>query len=814
MKKVVSILMCLVFLNFYSQESVLTGLILNDQNLPITNVNIQFDKGGSTSDNNGYYRIEVESNKKIDVVFSHINYKQLKITVDLSDNEILEFNPILNTKFEQISEVILNTTTRSEIKSIQNISPEKLRYIKGVQPGIENILKTLPGVSINNEMSTQYSVRGGNFDENLVYVNGIEIYRPFLIRSGQQEGLSFINSEMIDDIKFSSGGFEAIYGDKMSSVLDIKYKSPNSNQYKLNSSFLGGSFTSENISKNKNISNILGLRYRDNSLLVNSKETNSNFKPSFLDIQNFFKINLNSKVSVSSIINFSLNKYNFQPINRQTNFGTLDDPLALIIFYDGEEKDKYSTYFNSVAIDFKPNQRDIYTLSSSFYNTNEKEYFDILAQYNLAEVNTNIGSENLGEVEFSQGVGSQLNHARNDLSAKILNIESKLKLIRKKNEFNFSLKFTSEKINDRMVEWEIIDSAGYFIDPPFISNISEQPYEANEGPIVPFLNIRSTSESTINRIQFYSQWENESYINDNKIYYNLGFRIHNWSFKSNQDFSDTSNNKTIISPRLQIGFVPKWNSKMIFNLKYGIYYQPPFYKELRGFTGELNPTVNAQKSTHYVFSNEYKFDLWKRPFRLNSEIYYKDLNNINPYTIDNVRIRYQANNNAFGYAYGLDLRLNGEFVKGTESWFSFGYLKTEENIDNRGYISRPTDQRLKFGILFQDYVPNMPNLKMFINLIYNTGLPGGSPSYADPYEYQNRLPDYKRADLGIMYQIKNSSKLFNLDEVSVGLEIFNMFNIQNTITNTWVRDVYSKRQYSIPNYLSPRIFNLNMDIKF
>ena len=397
MKKVVSIFMCLIFLNFYSQESVLTGLILNDQNLPITNVNIQFNKKGSTSDNNGYYRIEVESNKKIDVVFSHINYKELKITVDLTDNEILEFNPILNTKFEQISEVILNTTTRSELKSIQNISPEKLRYIKGVQPGIENILKTLPGVSINNEMSTQYSVRGGNFDENLVYVNGIEIYRPFLIRSGQQEGLSFINSEMIDDIKFSSGGFEAIYGDKMSSVLDIKYKSPNSNQYKLNSSFLGGSFTSENISKNKNISNILGLRYRDNSLLVNSKETNSNFKPSFLDIQNFFKINLNSKVSVSSIINFSLNKYNFQPINRQTNFGTLDDPLALIIFYDGEEKDKYSTYFNSVAIDFKPNQRDIYTLSSSFYNTNEKEYFDILAQYNLAEVNTNIGSENLGE---------------------------------------------------------------------------------------------------------------------------------------------------------------------------------------------------------------------------------------------------------------------------------------------------------------------------------------------------------------------------------------------------------------------------------
>ena len=253
---------------------------------------------------------------------------------------------------------------------------------------------------------------------------------------------------------------------------------------------------------------------------------------------------------------------------------------------------------------------------------------------------------------------------------------------------------------------------------------------------------------------------------------------------------------------------------MIFNLKYGIYHQPPFYKELRSFNGQINPSVEAQKSTHYVFSNEYKFDLWKRPFKLNSEIYYKDLENINPYTIDNVRIRYQATNNAFGYAYGLDLRLNGEFVKGTESWFSFGYLKTEENIDNRGYISRPTDQRLKFGILFQDYVPNMPNLKMFINLIYNTGLPGGSPSYADPYEYQNRLPDYKRADIGIMYLIEDARKLFNVEEVSIGMEIFNMFNMQNTITNTWVRDVYSKRQYSIPNYLSPRIFNLIWKLNF
>ena len=814
MKNFVLILLCLVYSSFFSQEGVITGLILDEENFPIKDVNIQFDDKGSISDVDGYYKIEVESGKNINIVFTHINHKRLQITVNLSKNETLEFNPVLSTKFEQISEVVLNTTRREDLKSIQNIPPEKLRDIKGVQPGIENILKTLPGVSINNEMSTQYSVRGGNFDENLVYVNGIEIYRPFLIRSGQQEGLSFVNSEMTDDIKFSSGGFEAKYGDKMSSVLDIKYKSPDSNQYRINTSFLGGSFTSENISKDKNISNILGLRYRDNSLLVNSKETNSNFKPSFFDLQNHLRLSVNPRLSISTLTNFSLNRYNFKPLNRQTNFGTLDDPLALIIFYDGEEKDRYATFFNSISFDYKPNQRDTYTINSSFYNTTEKEYFDILAQYNLAEVNTNIGSEDLGEVEFSQGVGSQLNHARNDLNAQIFNIESKLKLIRKKNEFNFSFKFTKENISDRIVEWEVIDSAGYFIDPPFITNISEQPYEANEGPIVPFQNIRSTIDTSIERIQFYSQWESESYINNNKIYYNLGIRAHNWSLNSSEDWSNDVKNKIVISPRFQIGYVPSWNPKMIFNLKYGIYYQPPFYKELRSFSGEINPSLRAQKSTHYVLSNEYRFDLWNRPFRLNSELYFKDLDDLNTYTIDNVRIRYVANNNAFGYAYGLDLRLNGEFVKGTESWFSFGYLKTEENIDDRGYISRPTDQRLKFGVLFQDYVPNMPNLKMFINLIYNTGLPGGSPSYADPYEYQNRLPDYKRADIGIMYLITNARKLFNVEEVSIGMEIFNMFNMQNTITNTWVRDVYSKRQYSIPNYLSPRIFNLNMDIKF
>jgi len=809
-KNLICVFFTLVFYNSFSQKSTLTGLILNQKNEPIEGVNIISSKEGTTTDQNGFYKFIIDSNEDVTITFSHINYKKTKIIINLIQNEVLEFNPVLSEYFEQISEIIINSNSRSDIKSILNLSPKKLRDVKGIMPGIENILKTLPGVSLNNEMSSQYSVRGGNFDENLIYVNGVEIFRPLLVRSGQQEGLSFVNSEMTDNVKFSAGGFESKYGDKMSSVLDIRYRVPKKNDFKINTSLLGASIISDNIFRDGKITNMLGVRYRNNSLLVNSKETVSNFTPSFLDIQNSLNFNIGNKLKIGSILNYSRNSYNFKPLNRQTNFGTIEDPLALVIFYQGDEKDNYISYFNSIFLDYELNNSTNLNLTSSFYNSNEKEYYDILAQYNLAEVNTNIGSEDLGEIEFSQGVGSQLNHARNNLNAQIFNIDSKIKYIKNKNEFNLSLKYTSERINDRIVEWEVIDSAGYLIDPPFILNLSEQPYEPNEGPIVPFQNIRSTTKTKINRVQSYLQWENESFLKNSKIYYNIGLRHHMWKINSNKF-------KSVISPRLQISLIPDSNPNMIYRFKYGIYNQPPFYKELRAYDGLLNEDVLAQKSTHYVISNEYNFDMWDRSFKLSSEIYYKDLKDINPYTLENVRIRYSATNNSKAYAYGLDVRINGEFVKGTESWFSFGYLKTEENIDNRGFIPRPTDQRLKFGILFQDYVPNIPKLKMFINLVYNTGLPGGSPSYADSYEYLNRLPDYKRADIGISYEIKGKSKkliINKFDKISFGIEIFNMFDMQNSITNTWVRDVYSKRQYSIPNYLTPRIFNLNLDIDF
>jgi len=797
----------------FAQNAEVMGVILDNSNNPIENINVISNLSGTTTNSNGFYSISVPSNQDVSIDFTHISYKKISLKFNLNEDEVFEFNPIMNESIEQIATIVLNSRSRDNFSGVSNINPEVIRKIRGAQPGIENLLKTLPGVNISNELSTQYSVRGGNFDENLVYVNDVEVYRPFLVRSGQQEGLSFVNTDLIKSVKFSSGGFQSKYGDKMSSVLDIKYRKPVKNKLSSNLNLLGSRISSDLISNNSKITNILGFRYRDNSLLVQSRETKTNYKPSFIDFQNLFTYTVSDKIELSFLSNISVNNYNYKPKTRQTNFGTLEDPTALIVYYDGQEKDKYKTFFSSLTTKINLRKNLILKVIASTFNTVEKEYFDILAQYNLGEVNSSIGDENLGEVEFSEGIGAQLNHARNSLDALIFNIENKLYYKIDNNNLEFSVKYSSENIDDRIIEWEIIDSAGFSIDPPFINSISQQPYESNQGPILPFSDIRSTNSTKIKRLQSYLQWSKISNNSSGEFYYNAGLRMHGWKINENKL-------KTVISPRAQFAIKPNWEKDMLFRLSTGIYYQPPFYRELRGFDGNVNYDVKAQKSIHFVLSNDYSLKIWNRPFKLLSELYYKKMDDVNTYTIDNVRIRYSAENNAKAYAYGLDLRLNGEFVPGTESWFSLGYLKTEENINKQGYIARPTDQRLKFGILFQDYVPNIPDLKMYLNLIYNTGVPGGSPSYSNPYNYLNRLPDYKRADLGISYIIVGDEKKYKngfkslFDELTIGLEIFNMFNVQNSITNTWVRDVYSKRQFSIPNYLTPRIFNLNLEFKF
>tara|TARA_Y100000385_G_scaffold114630_1_gene119102 strand:- start:4529 stop:6934 length:2406 start_codon:yes stop_codon:yes gene_type:complete len=800
-----------------AQTATLRGVLLDELNNPIENATISANLNGTISNSNGFYILEIPANEDINIEFSHINHKSVSVIFNLRDGQEFEFNPVLKIDIEQIETVVITGTKRSVFEGVTTISPKIIRTIKGAQPGVENLLKTLPGVNISNELSTQYSVRGGNFDENLVYVNGIEVYRPFLVRSGQQEGLSFVNTNMVQDLQFSAGGFQAKYGDKLSSVLDITYRKPTEFGVRADFSLLGGSITAEGASKNNKFSALVGLRYRDNTLLVDAKETQTNYEPQFLDAQTYLNYKISPKFDLSFLGNISSNTYNYAPETRQTNFGTLQNPIALLVFYEGQEQDAYSTYFGALNGSYQVNENLNLQLIGSSFHTTEQEYFDILAQYRLGEVNSNIGDENLGEVEFSEGIGGQINHARNDLDALITNVEHRGDYKKNKNHFQWSLKYTNEDIRDRVVEWEVIDSAGFSINPPNLDQFDNQPYTPNTGPLAPYLNIRATNSTIVQRLQAFAQWSKRSNLGASEVFYNFGVRAHQWHVSGK---NINSKQQMVFSPRAQFSIKPNGKKDMLYRLSGGLYYQPPFYRELRGANGTVNSNVKAQRSIHLVAGHEYSFKLWKRPFKLISEAYYKSLSDVNPYTVENVRIRYAANNNAKAYAYGLDLRLNGEFVPGTESWFSFGYLKTEEAIGGREFIARPMDQRLKFGVLFQDYIPQLPNMKMYLNLVYNTGVPGGSPSYADVYSYQNRLPDYKRADIGMSYVLvdaknrpKNGWKK-RFKELAFGIEIFNIFDVQNSITNTWVRDVYSKRQYSIPNYLTPRVFNVRLNMRF
>jgi hypothetical protein len=800
---------------FWAQNARIKGVILNESGQAVAEVNVSAADKNTKTNENGFYQLLVPANKKIQVVFTHVSLKKYTVTLELKPNEDYEFNPQLNDKAESLGEVIVTAGNRKRIQGITVIEPELIRKIPGANAGIENIIKTLPGVNSNNELSTQYSVRGGNYDENLVYVNEVEIYRPFLIRSGQQEGLSFTNTDLVQNVDFSAGGFQAKYGDKLSSVLDITYRKPTRFALATEASFLGGSLAVDAVSKNKKWSGLAGIRYRDNSLLVNSQETSTNFRPTFADIQSQINFTPSAKWQFSFLGNVAQNKYNYQPLVRQTNFGTLSDPIALLIFYEGQEKDKYETYFGAVKTTFNATDNFTLKLIGSAYHTLEQEYFDIDAAYALGEIDSNIGSETFGDVNYSRAIGSQLNHARNDLDALIVNAEVKGFHDIKKHQIEWGFKYTREDIRDRIIEWEVIDSAGFSLNPRDLDIPSNnQPYTPYVGPLVPFNNVRAKNFININRFSGYAQWSLKTKMGSSDVSYNAGVRLHQWQV-SGAPTAGVS--QAVVSPRAQFAIKPDWNRDMIFRVSGGYYYQPTFYRELRDSLGVVLPNVKAQKSIHFVISNDYSFKMWNRPFKMVTEAYYKSLTDVNPYTIENVRIRYAASNTAVAFAQGLDVRLNGEFVPGTESWLSFGYLKTEENISNRGYISRPTDQRLKFGILFQDYMPNIPSLKVYLNIVYNTGLPGGSPSYADPYEYQNRLRDYRRADAGFSYVLTEKNKdrpeghwLRKFTDLAVGFEIFNMFNNQNTITNTWVRDVYTKSQYAVPNYLTTRVFNLKL----
>ena len=800
-----------------SQTAQIKGVVLNEQDLPVKNVLVQTQNKQVFTNENGFYFIEVTPSTNINIKFEAEHYQPITYIESLEENQSFELNIRLHPTSEELQELVIDKNLRQRFEGTIIISPDVIRRIPGANAGVENIIKLLPGVYSNNELSTQYAVRGGNYDENMVYVNEIEVYRPFLIRSGQQEGLSFTNTSMTDKVDFSSGGYQSKYGDKMSSVLDITYRKPEKFGGQLDASILGGGLTVDLASKDQKWTAITGVRYRNNALLVKSQDVDVDYKPRYLDAQSLITYQPSAKWEWSLLLNASKNVYEYTPQIKRTKFGTIGDAKEMSVYYQGTEIDQYQTYFGAFKGTFKPNQQNIYKIIASAYHTKEQEYYDIWGQYNLGNVSTDLGG-NAGEVEYTVGLGSQLNHGRNNYDAVIVNAEVKGQHKRNESEIEWGVRYISEDVRDRLVEWEVVDSAGFSLAHPYFSTPNNQPYEPYQGELLPYQNVRATNFVKINRLNGYAQWNKRGAIGTHETFVNIGVRAHYWNVDA--EGYDKGSGQFTVSPRAQFAIKPDWDADMVFRLSGGWYHQPPSYRELRGMDGSINPDVKAQQAIHIVLSNDYSFKIKETPFKLFTELYYKNLSNVNTYTLENVRIRYRADNNATAYVYGADVRINGEIVPGIESWFSIGYLKTEENYNDRGFIARPTDQRLKLGLMFQDYMPAIPNLKLYLNQVYNTGLPGGSPSYVDPYDYQQRLKNYMRTDAGFSYifkdQVFQSDKkwLKPFEEVSVGFEIYNLFNNENAITNTWVRDVYSKVMYAIPNRMTMRTFNLKLNMRW
>ena len=814
MKRILFIVLFLL-LQISSIGQTIEGKITDFKLNPLAAVNISIidQSGGLISDKDGFYKVNIKANRSYVIAFSFIGYKTEKIRVPmLKKGQKYTLNISLEESNTLLDDIIVKDQ-KSRKNNLSRIKTKHVEVIPGSGGGIESVLKTLPGVSSANELSSQYSVRGGNFDENLVYVNGIEVYRPFLIHSGQQEGLSFVNTDLVGSILFSAGGFSAKYGDKMSSVLDIKYKQPKKTASSLSLSLLGGSAHLEGISKNRRLSYLLGFRHKSNQYLLSSLDTEAEYVPRFSDLQTYLNYKINTNWDISLLTNISKNQYQMIPQDRNTDFGTFNEALRLTVFFEGQELDKYETYFGALSTRFNPNTKVQLELTGSAFQTFEQENFDILGEYWLYQLDNNLGSDNFGDVAFDRGVGKYINHARNSLDARVINFSHKGNYNDKDISLVWGLKFQNEDINDRISEWTLIDSAGFTLPHPYDSigstSNSNQQVLMNE-ILKTDINISSTRQSG------YLEYSQDL----NNFSLNAGTRSSYWSY----------NEELLVSPRVSLAYAPNWEKDVVFRLASGIYYQSPFYKELRYPDGRLNNNIESQKSTHYVIGSDYLFYKWGRPFKWITELYYKKLDNLIPYKVDNVRIQYLAENNSKGYATGVDFKINGEFVSGVESWASLSIMQTEEDIIDDsyidengntvepGYIPRPTDQRVNFSLFFQDYIPGNLNYKMHLNMIYGSGLPFGPPK-SEKYEDILRIPDYRRVDIGFSAILKSENKRSRVNFMNVfnsawlSVEVFNLLDINNTISYLWVSDI-GGRQYAVPNYLTRRQVNLKLILRF
>ena len=814
MKRILFVVLFLI-IQISSIAQTIEGKITDFKLNPLAAVNISIidQSGGLISDKDGFYKVNIKANRSHVIAFSFIGYETEKIRVPmLKKGQKYTLNISLEESNTLLDDIIVKDQ-KSRKNNLSRIKTKHVEVIPGSGGGIESVLKTLPGVSSANELSSQYSVRGGNFDENLVYVNGIEVYRPFLIHSGQQEGLSFVYTDLVGSILFSAGGFSAKYGDKMSSVLDIKYKQPKKTASSLSLSLLGGSAHLEGIGKNRRLSYLLGFRHKSNQYLLSSLDTEAEYVPRFSDLQTYLNYKINTNWDISLLTNISKNQYQMIPQDRNTDFGTFNEALRLTVFFEGQELDKYETYFGALSTRFNPNTKIQLELTGSAFQTFEQENFDILGEYWLYQLDNNLGSDNFGDVAFDRGVGKYINHARNSLDARVINFSHKGNYNDKDISLVWGLKFQNEDINDRISEWTLIDSAGFTLPHPYdsIGSTSNSNQQVLMNQILKTdINISSTRQSG------YLEYSQDL----NNFSLNAGTRSSYWSY----------NEELLVSPRVSLAYAPNWEKDVVFRLASGIYYQSPFYKELRYPDGRLNNNIESQKSTHYVIGSDYLFYKWGRPFKWITELYYKKLDNLIPYKVDNVRIQYLAENNSKGYATGVDFKINGEFVSGVESWASLSIMQTEEDIigdsyiDENGntvepgYIPRPTDQRVNFSLFFQDYIPGNLNYKMHLNMIYGSGLPFGPPK-SEKYEDILRIPDYRRVDIGFSAILKSENKRSRVNFMNVfnsawlSVEVFNLLDINNTISYLWVSDI-GGRQYAVPNYLTRRQVNLKLILRF
>ncbi len=780
-----------------AQTSSVYGVIKDQSGNFVEGVSIEYKRKGAITDVNGFYSLSVPSGKQLNLVFSHLSYESQIHSFVLDSGEQKKLDLVLSPAINQISEVeLIDESLRDQ--NVTTLDKKNLNIITGPTGGVEGLISTLAGVSTKNEMSSQYSVRGGNFDENLVYVNGFEIYRPFLVRSGEQEGLSFVNSDMVENITFSSGGFDAKYGDKLSSVLDIQYKDPKAWKSHLTLSFLGVNATVEGVSKSKRWSHITSFRQKTNQFLLNSLDTKSTYRPSFKDLQSLNIYHFNSSMKLSLLGHYSANTYQSNPETRQSDFGTIDKPLRLNIYFEGQEKDSYESGMGAARFDYQIHDSLNMSLSASIFQTSEEEFYDVEAQYWLGSLDNSLGSENFGEVVDNRGVGGYLRHARNELFAQVYNAQYRGKLFKQNSNLEWGAKYQHELIDDRLREWQLIDSSG-FSTPQGVDTLLEL-----------FEFVHAENELNSSRYSAFVQQSGFFTGDSMRFTYSVGLRSQYWSL----------NNEFFLSPRASISYLPNWRKDVLFRASVGSYNQSPFYRELRDKQGLLYTNLKAQKSIHLVLSADYNFTSWNRPFKFVGELYYKKLNDIIPYEIDNLRIRYLPEQTASGYTRGIDLRVNGEFVPGVESWASLSLMSSKEDIanDGHGYIPRPTDQRCSFSMFFQDYLPNRPSYKMNLKLHYSSGLPTGALN-SERYEQTVRIPSYKRVDIGFSKIVKEgdlgskSNLLKHFNSLVISAEVFNLLGIRNTISYLWVTDVV-QNQYAVPNYLTTRLLNLKVQAKF